>query len=61
MGGYGRHKKERVASWSTKELELGEIEENYATMQLLLKEDEAVETREKRAEHCMGMQGTVRF
>ena len=25
--GYGRHK-ERVASWSTKELELGEIGEN---------------------------------
>lgn len=44
-----------------KELELGEIGENYATMQLLLKEDEAVETREKRAKHCMGMQGTVRF
>ena len=53
--------KERVASWSTKELELGEIGENYATMQLLLKADEAVETREKRATHCMGMQGTVRF
>ena len=51
-----------MASWSTiKELELGEIGENYATMQLLLKEDEAVETREKRAKHCMGMQGTVRF
>ena len=50
-----------MASWSTKELELGEIGENYASMQLLLKEDEAVETREKRSEHCMGMQGTVRF
>ena len=50
-----------MASWSTKELELGEIRENYTTKQLLLKEDEAVETREKRAKHCMGMQGTVRF
>lgn len=35
-----------MASWSAKELELGEIGENYASMQLLLKEDEAVETRE---------------
>ena len=50
-----------MVSWSTKELELGEIGENYATMQLLLKQDEEVETREKRAKHCMGMQGTVRF
>ena len=50
-----------MVSWSTKELELGEIGENYATMQLLLKQDEEVETREKRTKHCMGMQGTVRF
>ena len=34
-GGYGRHgRKERLASWSTKEWELGQIGENYATMQL---------------------------
>ena len=39
MGGVWETWKERVASWSTKELELREIGENYATMQLLLKED----------------------
>ena len=33
-GGVGETWKERLASWSTKEWELGEIGENYATMQL---------------------------